>query len=216
MNEGYKKFIRVLYRKIKRKNIPLNLVYICKNKGITVRKLKLDELGRMRIDEFKQAEKFPLIVILDNIRSLNNTGSLFRTADAFRVEKIYLTGFTATPPHKEIHKTALGATESVEWEYVPNIVLLLQKLKQESVYIVGAEQTDQSEPLYRFCPPRDKKIAVIFGNEVHGISDKALPWLDKAVEIPQYGTKHSFNVAVSAGIILWDIFAKTKFYPVCD
>jgi len=181
-----------------------------------VRKLKLDELGRLSVEEFKRAEKFPLIMILDNIRSLNNTGSLFRTADAFRVEKIYLTGFTATPPHKDIHKTALGATRSVDWEYRKDISALLKKLKAENIYIVAAEQTDSSEPLYRFCPPRNKKIAVIFGNEVHGISPEALPWVDKAVEIPQYGTKHSFNVAVSAGIILWDILAKIKFYPLCE
>jgi len=181
-----------------------------------VRKLKLAELGRIGVEEFKQAEKFPLMVILDNIRSLNNIGSLFRTADAFRVEHVYLTGFTATPPHKDIHKTALGATQSVDWRYEKDITLLLKKLKEEGTYIVGAEQTDRSVMLQDFCPPKNRKIAVIFGNEVKGISDEALPLLDAAVEIPQYGTKHSFNVAVSAGIVLWDIFAKLKFYPVCD
>lgn len=181
-----------------------------------MRKLKLDELGRLTADQYKRAPKTPVLVVLDNIRSLNNIGSVFRTADAFRVEKIYLTGFTATPPHKDIHKTALGATESVDWEYRSDIAELLKQLRAEGVYVAGAEQTDESVPLQNFCPPKRQKIALVFGNEVRGISDEALPWLDAAVEIPQYGTKHSFNVAVSAGIVLWDVFAKLKFYPLCD
>jgi tRNA G18 (ribose-2'-O)-methylase SpoU len=177
-----------------------------------MRKLKLSELGRISIEEFKSAKKTPITLILDNIRSLNNTGSLFRTADAFRLEKIILTGFTATPPHKDIHKTALGATESVDWEYHENITKILTQLKTGGYLIIAAEQTDASVPLQDFIPPRDRKIALIMGNEVKGISEKSLPLIDVALEIPQYGTKHSFNVAVSAGIILWDLFAKINFY----
>ncbi len=176
-----------------------------------MRKLKLDELGRISAGEYKKAVKTPVVLILDNIRSLNNIGSVFRTADAFRVEKIYLTGFTATPPHKDIHKTALGATESVDWAYEKNIVELLEKLKRENIHIVAVEQTDQSIPLQAFFPPGNRKTALIFGNEVKGVSDPALPFVDTAVEIPQFGTKHSFNVAVSAGIVLWDFFAKLKY-----
>ncbi len=176
-----------------------------------MRKLKLDELGRISVEEFKQSEKLPLIMILDNIRSLNNIGSLFRTADAFRIEKIYLTGFTATPPHKDIHKTALGATESVEWEYVERIEDLLAFLKKNNIRIAAVEQTDESVMLQNFFPDAGEKWAFIFGNEVKGVSDEALPLVDVALEIPQFGTKHSFNVAVSAGIVLWDITAKIKF-----
>ena len=150
-------------------------------------------------------------MILDNIRSLNNIGSLFRTADAFRIEKIYLTGFTATPPHKDIHKTALGATESVEWEYVERIEDLLTSLKENNIRIAAMEQTDESKMLQKFFPKPGEKWAFIFGNEVKGVSEEALPLVDLAIEIPQFGTKHSFNVAVSAGIVLWDFTAKIKF-----
>ncbi len=177
-----------------------------------MRKLKIEELNRLSVQAYKQASKWPLVLILDNIRSLNNIGSIFRTADAFRVEKIYLTGFTATPPHKDIHKTALGATESVPWEYRKNITDLLTELKKEQIFIIAAEQTDQSIPLNRFNPPENRKLALIFGNEVKGVSEEALPHCDIAVEIPQFGTKHSFNVAVSAGILLWDLFSKSKFH----
>ncbi len=176
-----------------------------------MRKLKLDELGRISVDAFKKAEKLPMIMILDNIRSLNNIGSLFRTADAFRIEKIYLTGFTATPPHKDIHKTALGATESVEWEYVERIEDLLTSLKENNIRIAAMEQTDESKMLQKFFPKPGEKWAFIFGNEVKGVSEEALPLVDLAIEIPQFGTKHSFNVAVSAGIVLWDFTAKIKF-----
>ncbi|NPA42781.1 MAG: RNA methyltransferase [Chlorobi bacterium] len=181
-----------------------------------MRKLKMEELGRLDPAAFKKAPKFPLIVVADNLRSLHNVGSLFRTADAFRVEKIYLTGFTATPPHREIHKTALGATESVDWEYAEDVGALLENLKKEGVFILAAEQTDESVPLQDFCPPRGRKVAVVFGNEVEGVSDRALQRADAAVEIPQFGTKHSFNVSVSAGIVLWDLLAKMKFYPLCE
>ncbi len=181
-----------------------------------MRKLKLDELGRKSLEAFKNSEKTPVVILLDNIRSLNNIGSFFRTADAFALEKIFLTGFTATPPHREIHKTALGATESVAWEYYAKIEALLNVLKKQNYFIVAAEQTDRSVSLEKFCPPRNRKIALIFGNEVKGVSDEALNWVDAAVEIPQFGTKHSFNVSVSAGIVLWDIFAKLKYYKLCE
>ncbi len=181
-----------------------------------IRKLKLDELGRKSIEEFKKGKKTPLMLILDNIRSLNNIGSFFRTADAFALEKIYLTGFTATPPHREIHKTALGATESVDWVYEKNLVDLLKKIKEKNIFILAAEQTDKSLSLEKFCPPKDQKIAVIFGNEVGGVSEDALAFVDEVIEIPQFGTKHSFNVSVSAGIVLWDIFAKMNYYNLCD
>ena len=179
-----------------------------------MRKLGMNELGRLSVDAFKGAPKFPLIIILDNIRSLNNIGSIFRTADALAVEKIYLTGFTATPPHKDIHKTALGATESVDWEYRKDITSLLKELGTENMLRVAVEQTDESIPLQDFRPPADRKTVLIFGNEVRGVSDDALTEVDMAVEIPQFGTKHSFNVSVSAGIVLWDLVAKHKFYKV--
>ncbi len=178
-----------------------------------MRKLKTDELNRLSVDDYKQTEKWPMVLILDNIRSLNNIGSIFRTADAFRIEKIYLTGFTATPPHKDIHKTALGATESVCWEYRKNIVNLLTELKNINYYIMAAEQTDKSQMLDTFHPPENRKWALILGNEVKGVSDDALKYCDIALEIPQFGTKHSFNVSVSAGIFLWDLFLKSEFKP---
>ncbi len=177
-----------------------------------MRKLKMDELGRLDVEAFRRAPKHPVIVILDNIRSLNNIGSIFRTADALAVEKIYLTGFTARPPHKDIHKTALGATESVAWEYHPRVEELLRELGRQNFLRVAIEQTDQSLPLQDFRPPDGQKTAFIFGNEVRGVSDEALAEADMAVEIPQFGTKHSFNVAVSAGIVLWDAVAKLKYY----
>ncbi len=177
-----------------------------------MRKLKLQELNRLGIKEFKNSKKNPIVLILDNIRSLHNVGAFFRTADALRLEKLYLTGFTATPPHREIHKTALGATESVEWEYRKNVVELIKELKVEGYLVLAAEQTDKSVMLHEFCPPAEKKLLVIFGNEVNGITDEVLPLVDSAIEIPQFGTKHSFNVSVSAGIVLWDILAKLKWY----
>jgi len=180
-----------------------------------MRKRKLEELGRLTVEEFKRSSKTPIILVADNLRSLHNVGALFRTGDAFRVEKIYLTGFTAVPPHREIHKTALGATESVDWAYEQNIERLIHALQRQGVTVIAAEQTDRSVPLYRYCPPPHRKVAVIFGNEVEGVSEEVLPLIDAAIEIPQFGTKHSLNVSVSAGIILWDLFAKLKFYPLC-
>lgn len=176
------------------------------------RKLKNSELQRLSESEFKQAEKTPLIIVLDNIRSLNNIGSVFRTADAFLIEKIYLCGITATPPHKDIHKTALGATESVNWEYHKNTLDVIAKLQEEHVKIVAIEQAENAVPLDRFTPNKNKKIAVIFGNEVKGVSQDVVNVADTVVEIPQLGTKHSLNISVSAGVVVWDLFVKTSTF----
>ena len=173
-----------------------------------MKKLHLDELGRISIDEFKTAEKLPVCVILDNVRSLHNVGSAFRTADAFRIEKIYLTGITGTPPHREIQKTALGATESVEWHYAENPATAVAKLKEEGYVIVIVEQTTESIPLQTFTPDSNKKYCIVFGNEVHGVSEEVITHGDIALEIPQAGTKHSLNISVCLGIVVWEIFRK--------
>jgi tRNA G18 (ribose-2'-O)-methylase SpoU len=175
-----------------------------------MKKLKTEELNRLSVDQFKDAEKNPLIIVLDNIRSLNNIGSIFRTADAFRVEGIYLCGITARPPHREIHKTALGATDSVYWEYWEKCKDAVQKLVEEEYRIVALEQTNQSLNLLDFKPEKAKKYALIFGNEVNGISDDVINEVHECIEIPQFGTKHSFNVTVSAGIVIWDILTKLE------
>jgi len=171
-------------------------------------KLKNHELGRKSIAEFKAATKTPLLVILDNIRSLNNIGSVFRTSDAFLVEKIYLCGITAKPPHKDIQKTALGATDSVTWEHRENTLELIKSLKKEGISIISIEQADNSTMLQDFIPEKEKKYAVVFGNEVKGVQQDVITASDFCVEIPQYGTKHSFNISVSVGIVLWDLFKK--------
>lgn len=176
-----------------------------------MRKLKNSELNRLNIEEFKQSEKIPLIVVLDNIRSLNNIGSVFRTSDAFLIEKIYLCGITAKPPHKEIHKTALGATESVDWFYAENTEELVQQLKSDNIQILSIEQAENSMPLQSFDPVKGLKYAVIFGNEVKGVSQEVVYASNHCLEIPQFGTKHSLNIAVSCGIVLWEIFSKMKF-----
>lgn len=168
-----------------------------------MRKRKLEELGRKSLEEFRQAEKTPIVVILDNIRSGMNVGSFFRTCDAFSVRKLYLCGITAQPPHREIHKTAIGADRSVDWEYVPDITTLLPLLRDEGYLIAGIEQTDESVFLNAFRPDPGTSYALIFGNEVEGLSEQILPLLDMSLEIPQFGTKHSLNVAVSGGIVLW-------------
>ena len=173
-----------------------------------MRKLKNSELDRLTNDEFKKNEKTPLIVVLDNIRSLNNIGSVFRTSDAFLIEKIYLCGITAKPPHKDIHKTALGATETVAWEYVEDVLELVKNLQKEGVVIASIEQADNSVALQNFIPEKDKKLAVVFGNEVKGVQQKVVSASDFCVEIPQYGTKHSLNISVSCGVVLWDLFNK--------
>jgi tRNA G18 (ribose-2'-O)-methylase SpoU len=173
-----------------------------------MRKLKNKELERKNIAEFKAASKTPIIVVLDNIRSLNNVGSVFRTGDAFLIEKIILCGITATPPHKDIQKTALGATDSVAWEYAPDTLTLLHQLREDGVKIISIEQADQSIMLSDFTLDKGQKYAVIFGNEVKGVQQEVVSASDYCVEIPQFGTKHSFNISVSVGIVLWDLFRK--------
>ena len=175
-----------------------------------MRKLRNNELGRITVDEYKNSPKTPLIVILDNIRSLNNIGSVFRTSDAFLIEKIYLCGFTATPPKKEIHKTALGATESVDWEYREDIFNLVLELQKDQVVVASIEQTEQSVMLNDFKQDAEKKLAVIFGNEVKGVQQAVVSASDVCIEIPQLGTKHSLNIAVSCGVVLWDLFLKVR------
>ena len=175
-----------------------------------MRKLANSELNRLDIEQFKKAEKTPLIVILDNVRSLNNIGSVFRTCDAFLIEKIYLCGITATPPNKEIHKTALGATDSVAWEYVENTLLAVEKLKEQGVYIISIEQAENSTMLNDFQPNGKQKYAIIFGNEVKGVEQEVVSASNEVIEIPQYGTKHSLNISVSAGIAIWELAMKLR------
>lgn len=175
-----------------------------------MRKLKNSELDRLSIDDFKQVKKTPIIVVLDNIRSLNNIGSVFRTCDAFLIEKIYLCGITATPPHKDIHKTALGSTETVEWEYVENIMDLVQRLKSENIKVISIEQAENATMLNNFHPETNTTYALVFGNEVKGVKQEAVSASDLVLEIPQFGTKHSLNISVSVGVVVWDLFAKLK------
>ena len=173
-----------------------------------MRKLRNNELDRLTIEEFKKAEKIPLVVVLDNIRSCNNIGSIFRTSDALLVEKIYLCGITATPPNKEIHKTALDAEKSVEWEYFEKTEVAVSELKDLGFKIYAIEQVENSILLPGFNLTTGEKIAVVFGNEVKGVQQKVVNICDGAIEIPQFGTKHSFNVSVSAGFVIWDLFTK--------
>jgi len=175
-----------------------------------MRKLKNRELRRLNVEEFKEEDKIPLIVILDNIRSLNNIGSVFRTSDAFLVEKIFLCGITAKPPHKEIHKTALGATESVEWEYVEDTLKLIKKLKDLNIKIASIEQVENSILLQDFKVVENQKYAFVMGNEVKGVQQEVVTQSDFCIEIPQFGTKHSLNISVSCGVVLWDLFNKLK------
>jgi tRNA G18 (ribose-2'-O)-methylase SpoU len=171
-----------------------------------MRKLKNSELNRLSVDEFKKAEKLPVTVVMDNIRSLNNVGSVFRTSDAFRIEKIVLCGFTATPPHNEIHKTALGAEDSVDWEHSEDTADAVMKLKSEGYVICSIEQVDKSIMLPEFEISKENKYALVFGNEVKGVQQKIVDISDFAIEIPQEGTKHSLNISVSAGIVLWEFY----------
>lgn len=175
-----------------------------------MRKLKLAELNRSGLEEYRIKKKFPIAVVLDNIRSAMNVGSFFRTADGFSLEKIYLCGISAKPPHKEINKTAIGADLSVEWEYIENVKDCITELKSKNYKIAGIEQTDKSIMLNDFIPTEKTKYALVFGNEVDGISDSILELLDFALEIPQFGTKHSFNVAVAGGIVSWDFISKMR------
>jgi tRNA G18 (ribose-2'-O)-methylase SpoU len=172
-----------------------------------VNKLKLEELNRIDVETFKKVEKIPLVVVLDNIRSMHNVGATFRTADAFLVQKIILCGITPQPPHREIHKAALGATESVDWSYEADINVTINDLKSQGFEVVGIEQTTNSQMITDFKIDNTKKYAVILGNEVEGISDEALQNIDSFIEIPQLGTKHSLNVSVCGGIVMWE-FAK--------
>ncbi len=173
-----------------------------------MRKLQNNELNRISVNDFKKAKKNPIIVVLDNIRSLNNIGSVFRTSDAFLVNSIYLCGITAQPPHKDIHKTALGATESVDWKYFNTTKEAILELKKDNYKIVSIEQAENSTELQDFKVNKNDKYALIFGHEVKGVQQEIVNISDSCIEIPQYGTKHSFNISVSAGIVLWDIFNK--------
>lgn len=170
------------------------------------KKLKLEELGRIDVEGFKEIKKIPLIVVLDDVRSMHNVGAVFRTSDAFIVEKIILCGITPKPPHREIHKAALGATESVNWLYEESIENCLKNLKQENYQIIGIEQTTNSISLEQFEIKKTVKYAVVLGNEVDGLSENALPLYDTFLEIPQLGTKHSLNVSVCCGIVIWEFF----------
>src|SRR5690554_1301402 len=176
------------------------------------RKIPNSELERKSVEEFKKSEKTPLILILDDIRSLNNIGSVFRTADAFLVEKIYLCGITATPPNKEIHKTALGATDTVDWKYFKTVEEAIVELRAEKVEVWSIEQVKNSVMLNEFEVKENKKYALIFGNEVKGVSEKAIELSNGYIEIPQLGTKHSLNISVSAGIVVWDFISKMKIF----
>ena len=175
-----------------------------------MRKLKNEELNRKSVKDFRVSKKMPLIIILDNVRSLNNIGSVFRTADAFLIERIYLCGITASPPHKDIHKTALGATENVLWEYVNSTADIVQKLQTEGVSVWPIEQTEDSTSLDIFQPEPNKSYAFVLGNEVRGVSQEVIDICNKALEIPQFGTKHSLNISVATGLVIWDFFIKTK------
>lgn len=170
----------------------------------------MPELNRLSVEEFKASEKVPVVVVLDNVRSQNNVGSVFRTADAFLLQGIYLCGITAIPPHREIHKTALGATESVEWRYFENTTIALSDLHSNGYTLIAVEQTDSSIPLDQFHPQPGQKLAFLFGNEVNGIDEQLLSLVDACIEIPQSGTKHSINISVAVGIVLWDVLARLK------
>lgn len=176
-----------------------------------MRKIENNELNRKSIDAFKKAEKTPIILVLDDIRSLHNIGSVFRTADAFLIEKIILCGITATPPNKEIHKTALGATDTVAWEHHKNILDVIESLKKEGIVTLAIEQVENAIFLQDFKVEKNKKYALVFGNEVFGVSQEAVAICDGSIEIPQLGTKHSLNVSVSAGIVVWDLFQKLNW-----
>lgn len=174
-----------------------------------MRKLSMDELNRKSVDEFKGSEKMPVMVVLDNIRSMHNVGSVFRTADAFLLHGIYLCGYTPQPPHRDIHKTALGATETVEWKYAATTIEAVKKLKDDGYSIFAVEQVQSSIPLQQFNINQHAPVAVVFGNEVSGVQDEVLKLCDGCIEIPQLGMKHSLNISVAAGIVLWEL-VRTK------
>ena len=173
-------------------------------------KLSLSGLNRIGVEEFKQKEKNPIVIVLDNIRSMNNVGSVFRTSDAFLIEKIFLCGITPKPPHREIQKTALGATETVEWEYKHTTFDAIDELKGKGYLIYSIEQAVGSIMLNDFIFPKQEKVAIVFGNEVEGVDQEIINISNGVIEIPQFGTKHSLNISVSAGIVIWDLFQKMK------
>jgi len=175
-----------------------------------MRKLKNTELDRLSVDEYKETDKTPITVVLDNVRSCNNIGSVFRTSDALLIEKVILCGITATPPNKDIHKTALDAEKSVPWEYFEETELAVAQLKENGYRVFAVEQVENSISLPDFTPEKDQKLALVFGNEVKGVQQSVVNSCDGAIEIPQYGTKHSFNISVSAGIVLWDLVYKLR------
>lgn len=175
-----------------------------------MRKLMNEELTRLSVDDFKEADKMPLVVVLDHVRSSNNVGSIFRTSDAMLVRKICLCGITSVPPDKEIHKTALGAENTVDWEYFKTTEEAVEQLKAEGYTIIAIEQVEGSIPLQDYLPEPEDKLALIFGNEVKGVQQQVVNICDRTIEIPQFGTKHSFNIAVSAGIVLWELYNKLK------
>jgi len=175
-----------------------------------MRKLKNEELERKTVEEFKEAPKTPIIIVLDNVRSLNNVGSVFRTADAFLIEAVYLCGITGTPPNKEIQKTALGATDSIAWKYFKNTLDAVEDLKKEGFLVYAIEQAESAIMLNNFMPSRKQKLAIIFGNEVKGVDQLVIDASTDVIEIPQVGTKHSLNIAVSVGIVMWDLYLKIK------
>lgn len=173
-----------------------------------MRKIKNSELNRLSVEGFKAAKKSPLIIILDNVRSLNNVGSIFRSADAFRIQHIYLCGITATPPHKDIQKTALGSTEAVDWSYAKDTLAVVEKLQSVNVKVMAIEQAENATVLQDFYPNNQSIYALVFGHEVKGVNQAVVNQCDGVIEIPQYGTKHSLNIAVSGGVVLWDLFSK--------
>ncbi|WP_442592050.1 RNA methyltransferase [Pedobacter sp. AW31-3R] len=175
-----------------------------------MQKLTSEELNRVGVEEFKSQDKLPVVVVLDNVRSMHNVGSAFRTADGFAIEKMVLCGITAQPPHREIEKTALGATQSVEWVHYEDTLDAIKELKEKGYEIIAIEQASESIMLNTFKPDTTKKYALIFGNEVNGVHEDVMATIDKCIEIPQFGTKHSFNIVISAGIVLWDFYAKLR------
>ena len=175
-----------------------------------MRKLKNNELNRLNLQEFKTSQKTPLVIVLDNVRSAHNVGSVFRTSDAFLVEKICLCGITPTPPHKEIRKTALGASESVNWQYYANSMECIQELTTCGYHIISIEQADKAIMLHDFNPKKNMKYALVLGNEVKGVDQSIVSASNTVIEIPQYGTKHSLNISVSSGVVIWDFFQKLQ------
>ena len=178
-----------------------------------MRKLAMDELNRKSVNEFRQSEKTPVVVVLDNIRSMHNVGSVFRTSDAFLIRAVYLCGYTPQPPHRDIHKTALGATETVDWQYFATTAEAVQSLKSDGYSVYAVEQTEGSIPLQEFALPDAGQLAVVFGNEVSGVGEEALRLCDGSVEIPQWGMKHSLNISIAAGIVLWELVRERMGLP---